>query len=135
MKQIILVLAMLVAWAFPMKANESSDTPRAVIAAQFDAFRADDLTRAFSFASPGIRRVFVTPQGFGEMVKTGYPMVWRPADTRFLEFREIDGVPWQKVAVRDGAGVWHMLDYKMIRVNGAWRIDGVQYLRRADVGV
>ena len=49
--------------------------------------------------------------------------------------REVDGAPWQKVLVKDGAGVWHVLDYKMTRETGAWKIDGVQFLRRAEVGV
>ncbi|OIP87998.1 MAG: DUF4864 domain-containing protein [Rhodobacterales bacterium CG2_30_65_12] len=135
MKQTILIVAMLMAWAFPMKAEEVGDAPRTVIAAQLDAFRADDVTRAFSYASRGIQRVFVTPDGFGAMVREGYPMVWRPAETRFLELRELDGVTWQKLLVRDGAGVWHTLDYQMVREGGAWRIDGVQFLRRAEVGV
>lgn len=134
MKQIILVLAMLVAWAFPMKAEDRGETPGAVIGAQFDAFRADDVARAFTFASRGIQRVFVTPEGFGEMVREVYPMVWRPAETRFFELRDIDGVPWQKVLVRDDAGVWHALDYQMVREGGHWRIDGVQFLRQAEVG-
>lgn len=135
MKQFILVVAMMVVWAFPMDAQEAADTPQGVIAAQIEALRADDFERAFGFASQGIRRVFVTPEGFGSMVKNGYPMVWRPAETRFLELREIDGAPWQKLAVRDEAGAWHVLDYKMIREAGGWRIDGVQFLRQAEVGV
>ncbi len=135
MKQIILVLAMLVVWAFPMEADDASGEVRGVISDQFAAFLADDVDTAFSYASPGIRQVFVTPEGFGQMVQTGYPMVWRPAETRFLELRLIDGAPWQKVLVRDGAGSWHVLDYKMLRVDGAWRIDAVQYLRHADTGV
>lgn len=135
MKQVILVIAMLVAWAMPMKAEEVGDTPSGVIAAQIEAFRADDVAGAFAFASRGIQRIFVTPDGFGAMVQEGYPMVWRPAETRFLGLREIDGVVWQEVLVRDGAGAWHLLDYRMIREAGRWRIDGVQFMRQADVGV
>lgn len=134
MKQLILVLAMIVAWAFPMEAAEPEDGIQAVISAQFDAFIAEDLDTAFDYASPGIQQVFVTPEGFGAMVKTGYPMVWRPAQTQFLELREISGALWQKVMVRDQAGAFHVLDYKMEQVDGAWRIDGVQYLQQAEVG-
>lgn len=135
MKQIILVLAMIFVWAFPMEAEDNPDGLRGVISLQVEAFLDNDLERAFSYASRGIQRVFVTPEGFGEMVKTGYPMVWRPSEVRFLELREIEGVPWQKVLMRDVAGVWHVLDYKMTRETGVWRIDGVQYLRRSDTGV
>lgn len=136
MKQIILVLAMVLAWAFPMEAAEPDDGIRGVISQQFEAFRADDFVAAFELASPGIRRVFVTAEGFGAMVKNGYPMVWRPAETRFLELRELNGALWQKVMIRDEAGAWHVLDYQMEQqAGGEWRIDGVQYLRQAEIGV
>jgi len=58
MKQLILVAAMVLAWAFPMEAGETEDGIQAVISAQFDAFRADDVEAAFDFASPGIQRIF-----------------------------------------------------------------------------
>ncbi len=135
MKQITLVLAMIVAWSFPLQAAEPEDGIRAVISSQFEAFLADDVESAFSYAAPGIQRIFVTPEGFGSMVQNGYPMVWRPAETRFLELRELDGALWQKVLIRDQAGAWHVLDYEMMRVDADWRIGGVQYLRQAEFGV
>jgi len=134
MKQLILVAAMVLAWAFPMEAGETEDGIQAVISAQFDAFRADDVEAAFDFASPGIQRIFRSPENFGTMVKTGYPMVWRSSEARFLELRDIGGALWQKVLVRDQAGVWHTLDYEMTRVDEAWRIGGVQYLKQAEIG-
>ena len=135
MKQIILIAAMALAWAFPLKAGEPDDGIQAVISAQFEAFRADDVEAAFDYASPGIQRIFGSAEGFGTMVESGYPMVWRSAETRFLELRDIGGALWQKVLVRDQAGVWHALDYEMTRVDEAWRIGGVQYLRQAEIGV
>lgn len=136
MKQIILVLAIGLALAFPMDARgDDAAGIRAVIDRQFQAFDKDDFAEAFGYASPGIRRVFETPEGFATMVRNGYPMVHHPSETRFLELREIDGALWQKVLVRDQGGVFHVLDYKMIKVGGAWRIDGVQYLREAEMGV
>ena len=135
MKQIILVLAMALAMAFPMNAQEGdAGGIRAIIAAQIDAFLAEDVDTAFSYASSGIQKVFRTPERFGAMVEGGYPMVWRPAETRFLELREIDGAPWQKVLLRDSAGVWHLVDYRMVFADGAWRIDGVDLMKRAEVG-
>lgn len=135
MKQIILVVALLVAWTFPLEAAEPEDSIQAVISSQFEAFLADDVEAAFGHAAPGIRRIFITPEGFGSMVQNGYPMVWRPAETRFLELRELDGALWQKVLIRDQAGAWHVLDYEMLRVGADWRIGGVQYLRQAEIGV
>jgi len=136
MKQIILVLAMVVDWAFPMEAAEPDDGIRGVISGQLDAFRADDFATAFEFAVPVIQSVFRTPEGFGSMVRSDYPMVWRPAETQFLDLREMNGALWQKVMIRDEAGAWHLLDYEMEQQDsGAWRIDGVQYLRQAEIGV
>lgn len=101
---------------------------RGTIQSQIDAFLADDFGTAFTFASPGIQNMFRTPENFGAMVRNGYPMVWRPSDVRFLELREINGVLWQKVMVRDADGGTHILDYKMEQGDEGWRIDGVQVI-------
>ena len=104
------------------------------ISNQIEAFRADDFDTAFTFASPMIQGMFGSPDNFGQMVRNGYPMVWRPDEFRFLELREIAGSLWQKVFIRDGAGTIHILDYQMIRGEGGWRINGVQVLRAPGVG-
>ena len=104
------------------------------IQGQIEAFQADDFAGAFGFASPNIQMLFRDADNFGSMVRNGYPMVWRPDELRFLELREIAGNLWQKVLVRDGAGVVHILDYQMIQTADGWRINGVQLLRTPDVG-
>ncbi|WP_233270538.1 DUF4864 domain-containing protein [Chachezhania sediminis] len=98
------------------------------ITAQIDAFRADDFPRAFSYASPTLRKVFRTPDNFRAMVQFGYPMVWKPADLRFLELREAGGLYWQRVMITDAAGDVYLLDYQMIRCAEGWRINAVQPL-------
>ncbi|NOC47535.1 MULTISPECIES: DUF4864 domain-containing protein [unclassified Ruegeria] len=102
------------------------------ISAQIQAFKADDFATAFTFASPSIQRLFQNPDNFGQMVRNGYPMVWRPADIRFLELREIAGALWQKVMITDANGRVHILDYQMIPLEGGWKINGVQLLGNAD---
>lgn len=102
------------------------------IAAQIQAFKADDFVTAFTFASPNIQRLFQTPENFGDMVRRGYPMVWRPADVRFLELREISGALWQKVMITDGNGRIHILDYQMVQQENGWKINGVQLLGNSD---
>lgn len=101
---------------------------------QIDAFLVDDFARAFTFASPNIKMLFGNSDRFGQMVRNGYPMVWRPGEVRFLELRDIDGALWQKVMIRDQAGEFHVLDYQMIQGTDGWQINGVQILRRPDVG-
>jgi len=106
-----------------------------VISSQVEAFLADDFATAFTFASPNIKRLFGTPERFGDMVRNGYPMVWRPDELRFLELREIAGTHWQKVLIRDRAGTFHVLDYAMVETAEGWQINGVQILPAPDLGV
>ena len=98
------------------------------ISQQFDAFKADDFEGAFQFASPTLQTLFQSPENFKRMVTTGYPMVHRPAEVKYLELREIAGALWQKVQVTDQKGFVHMLDYQMTQTDDGWRISGVQLL-------
>lgn len=107
----------------------------AVIGGQIEAFQADDFARAFDFASPVIRRMFITPENFGQMVQRGYPMVWRPGSVSFLDLAEINGALWQRVEIIDQAGTRHYLGYKMEPGADGWKIAGVQFLPAPDVAV
>ncbi len=127
-----LLLAVSLSAGLASGAFAQSDEIEANISAQIQAFRADDFATAFTFASPNIQRLFGDPENFGIMVRRGYPMVWRPADVRFLELREIGGALWQKVMITDGNGRVHLLDYQMIRQENGWKINGVQLLGNSD---
>ncbi len=124
-----LLLAVTLSAGLASGAFAQSAEIEANIAAQIRAFKADDFATAFTFASPNIQNIFRTPENFGAMVRNGYPMVWRPADVRFLDLREMDGALWQKVMITDGAGRVHILDYQMIRQENGWKINGVHLLR------
>lgn len=104
------------------------------IQSQINAFLMDDFPKAFTYASPMIQGLFGTPENFGNMVRNGYPMVWRPDEVRYLELREISGRLWQKVMIRDGAGTLHFLDYQMVQGPDGWMINGVQTLQPPQVG-
>lgn len=119
--------------ATPVDANP--DAVRDTIRSQIDAFLADDFDTAFSFASPNIQGIFGTPENFGAMVRGGYPMVWRPADVRFLDLRDEGGFLWQNILVTDGNGQRHVLEYQMIRLESGWKINGVRYLKAASPSV
>ncbi|WP_109466205.1 DUF4864 domain-containing protein [Albibacillus kandeliae] len=126
MRRLFLILFLAFSAAAPAGAQQ--DEIRSAITSQFDAFRQDDFDRAFSFASPGIRSLFQTPENFGRMVQQGYPMVYRPAETRFLDLSEIDGRLWQRVEVLDGAGRRFYLGYQMIPTENGWKINAVTLL-------
>ena len=55
-----------------------ADAIENTIRSQVDAMQADDWEKAFTFASPTIQGIFRSPFNFSEMVKRGYPMVWKP---------------------------------------------------------
>jgi hypothetical protein len=112
-------------------ADDRDDGIRTVIGGQIEAFRADDFPRAFDFASPMIREMFRTPENFGQMVRNGYPMVWRPAEVRMGELAERGGKLFQQVILRDASGRLFVAEYEMVLVDGRWRINGV-WIRPAE---
>ncbi len=124
MRHILFTLCAVLMLGAPARADETAI--RSVISSQIEAFQADDFTTAFTFASPTIRQIFGTPEQFGNMVRQGYPMVWRPSEVTFLEVETIDGLLWQTVRVRDQAGNVHLLDYQMIELEQGWKINAVR---------
>ena len=104
------------------------------ISRQIEAFRTDDFGTAFSYASPNIQEMFRNAENFGRMVRQGYPMVWRPADVRFLELKQLGAFQLQKVMVKDGNGRFHVLEYEMVQTGIGWQINGVRLLPAAELG-
>jgi len=113
---------------------QDADAIEGVIENQLEAFNNRDISEAWRYASPNIKRLFGSPDTFGMMVQKGYPMVWDNADVQFLELRDLRGTLWQKVMVRDARGGLHVLDYQMVETADGWQINGVQLLPAPDVG-
>ncbi len=98
---------------------------RAVVAAQLAAFAADDADRAFSYAAPAIREQFGTPERFLAMVRSGYPVVYRPAASIFLAPAWVEGQLVQGVQLSDSSGGLWLAVYRMERQpDASWRIGG-----------
>ena len=104
------------------------------IRAQIEAFKADDFSRAFTFASPTLHQMFGTPDNFGRMVRDGYPMVWHPAQVDMMDLRTVGGALWQRVRVTDLKGQSYLLDYQMVQGPDGWLINAVQMQKANDVG-
>lgn len=117
----------------PARADPAADS-RAVIERQLDAFQRDDWDEAFEYASPGIQSIFRNPDRFGEMVRNGYPMVWRPSSVDFLGAVDQGGWIEQRLQIVDGAGEMFIARYRLEQVDGAWRIAGV-WIERAPASV
>jgi len=128
MRRLVVGLLIALAAALPGRAGEPGDSIRAVIVSQLEAFRANDLGAAFAHASPMIQSKFRNPEIFGQMVQTGYPMVWRPAGYEMRGLAQGPRGPVQTVLFEDRQGRLFDADYEMREIDGDWRIDGV-YLR------
>jgi hypothetical protein len=103
---------------------------RAVIEAQLEAFRRDDAPRAFSYAAPGIREAFGTPEKFMAMVREQYAVVYRPRSVSFEEPVMAGEDLVQPVRITDGDGRTWMAIYPMAKQpDGSWRINGCHLAR------
>ena len=105
---------------------EQADAIENTIRGQIDAIQADDWEQAFTFASPSIQGIFQSPYNFSEMVKRGYPMVWRPKDVRTGALTETPRGLMQTMIFVDQQGRLYIADYLMQEIEGQWRINGVQ---------
>jgi Domain of unknown function (DUF4864) len=119
------------AFAGPASAQGAGDDLAAiqtVIAGQIAAFRAGDGNSAYSYAAPGIRRIFPSPSVFMQMVEQGYEPVFRPRSYSFVEQQMIggdDAIQLLDVVGPDGSA-W-VAAYTLHRQSdGAWKITGCQ---------
>ena len=91
------LLCTLLLLAGPARAQDAAVTPadrdaiRSVITTQLDAFRRADAPGAYAEAAPGIRQLFPTPEIFLDMVRRGYPPVYRPRSAEFTALTTEDG--------------------------------------------
>jgi len=134
---LLAVLAVLVAGPAAAQTSDADAAAiRQVIEAQMAAFRKDDGAGAYAFASPTIQEKFVNADIFMEMVRTGYPAVYRPRDVEFRELRLEDGRLFQEVFVIGPDGSPALAIYEMQRQpDGSWRINGCWLTRAPDQSV
>lgn len=119
-----IALAAPVARAEPVSSSDAQAI-RGVIEAQLRAFAADDASAAFSYASAEIRTMFGTPEQFMAMVRTGYPVVYRPASVAFLLPLQVEGRFVQGVQMTDASGGVWLAVYRLERqADRSWRIAG-----------
>ena len=124
-------IIMFVVLSNPVNAGPKEDI-HITITSQLEAFLEDDFEKAFTYASPSIRSMFKTPENFGRMVQTGYPMVWRPEEVTFLEHRKDSAGRSQDIQILDQKGGVHYLRYFLTNTSSGWKISGVQFLNPSD---
>lgn len=101
-----------------------------VIRAQLEAFARDDAAKAFSYAAPGIRQMFRTPENFLAMVRLGYPVVYRHSTVAFLKPAGDGTDVVQPVRMADADGILWIAVYLMQRQeDGTWLTNGCRLAR------
>jgi len=105
-----------------------------VITKQMESFKADDAVAAFSFAAPGIQRIFHDPNTFMAMVRSGYPPVYRPKSTTFGELTDSETGIAQTVTIVDADGnCWTAVYTVQKGEDGQWRISGCRLIQAPSV--
>ena len=108
---------------------------RGVIEAQLGAFQGDDAKTAFGYASPGIQGMFGDAATFLQMVRQGYPPVYRARSHAFGPLVELQGRTVQKVELVGPDGQRALALYVMEHEpDGSWRIDGCMLTQSDSVG-
>ena len=112
-------------------ADEKADI-QSTISDQLRAFASDNFIEAFTHASPGIKDIFGTVENFSNMVKKGYPMVWRYNNFEFLNLEETPQGYSQIVRITDQNDKLFLLKYFMKNVAGIWKISGVSIIEASE---
>ena len=98
---------------------------RATVEGQLAAFAKDDATKAFSFAAPNVRKAVGSAASFMSMVRSDYPVVYRPSSVAFLKPEGKDGDAVQRVQMVDANGDAWLAVYSLQRQKDkSWRITG-----------
>lgn len=114
------------------RAAEPVDTVQAIIEQQIAAFLKDDVSTAYSFASPTIRGWFPTKEAFLDMVKRSYAPVYRPGSFAFGRFKVDGDTVVQEVLISGSDGEdWTALYQVMRQPDGSYKINGVHMIRKA----
>ena len=127
----IKIIAALV--VFGTGAQAQSVSIEDVITSQLQAFVDRDVNEAWQYASPIIQGMFGTPENFGLMVRSAYPMVWDNSDVRFLGRTVLQSRTRQEVQIQGPSGLFYILDYQMIETSKGWQINSVQVIPSPEV--
>ena len=98
---------------------------RSTISSQIEAFKENNIAKAYTFAAPNIQAQFPTPEVFGMMVRNGYPVIWRPKSFKFTKFQDLGNKSIQRVLFQSYDGRLETYDYILEKYDGLWKIAGV----------
>ncbi len=138
---LLVALAGLAALALPVKAQEAP-TPQAdawqmVITGQVQAFRDRDAPVALSFAGQGFQTAFASPEAFFvSIMASGYSPIMESRSHSFGDFQLME--PKRVAQIVNFVGPSQEL-YRAVYVlaleQSGWRVQGVQLVKTAAVGI
>ena len=106
-----------------------------VITSQFNAFKEKNLSLAYSYASPEIKRQYPSAEIFGKMVKNGYSDIWNSKSHTFEGLKLKGEMAFQMVTVISSNNTINNYLYTLYNYNGDWVIAGVMRYRSDSMGV
>ena len=110
--------------SFAITIDEENEI-KSIVNQQLEAFKNDDFEKAYSFASPTIKKMFSSPEVFKKMVIGGYQAVYRPQSIKIGSVEIIKGVATLKVYLVDPNGEFVTANYLMEQQeDGEWLIGG-----------
>jgi hypothetical protein len=127
-RRLVTIMVLVLAILRPALAGENEiRSAQATIAAQIEAFLADDDARAYSFAAPNIKQRFPTLESFMNMVESGYPMVRAPQSYAFGKVQELDAkrIVQQVLIVGPDGRNYEAIYTLELQPDGVHRITGV----------
>ena len=130
MRIFVLLIALLIGLASPVRAADDVAAAQNVIRAQEQAFSRDDAAAAYSHAAPAIQEIFPQADIFMSMVRGSYAPVYRHRSFEFGEARVANGQIAQRVHIIDGDGVsWEALYTLEQQADGSLKITGCSLLK------
>lgn len=121
------LIALFLFFGISASASAFSETDRTAVQStieqQLNAFLADDAAAAYSFAAPNIKQIFPTQDMFMNLVRQGYPPVYRSTSHTFRELKETAAGLEQVVDIVDASGQFWTARYTLQRQpDGSWKI-------------
>jgi len=104
---------------------DESEMVRNTISLQIEAFKENNIEKAYTFAAPNIQGQFPNPEVFGLMVRNGYPIIWRPRSFKFTKFQDLGNKFIQRILFQSYDGRLETYDYILEKYDDLWKIAGV----------
>jgi Domain of unknown function (DUF4864) len=133
MRAFVLIAALLLSFASPVRAADDVTTAQGIIRSQVEAIERDDAATAYSYAAPAIQNMFPQADIFLGMVQRTYTPIYRHKSFEFGEGRAADGKIAQAVHIVDAEGVpWEGLYTLEQQADGSIKISGCVLLKTGD---